>query len=353
MTIAEARTQQPSGSEAPYLAPSNLVRRVSGETATWIFALDILLVTFLSIFTANHDFWSIASFQNIASDSAEGIVLAVGMALLLGSGEFDISLGANLLLASVLGGMVAAAVAGPNGSDLWPAGLLAALVCVLSGAGVGLVNGLVVTRLRVNSLIATLAMLGIATGVADILTGGTDLSDIPQGLQYDFGIKLVVGIPLPALIALVVWLVAWVGVATTRYGMRLLAMGSSRDAAVRAGLHVERQLTSTFVVVGGLAGLCGLFDLTRFATTNLSGHQTDALAALTAAVIGGTSLFGGHISMPGVLAGALLAIILQDGLIILGLSAFYQLVAIGVVLIVAVFIDQRRRPRSDTVFRRR
>jgi len=127
-------------------------------------------------------------------------------------------------------------------------------------------------------------------------------------------------------------------------------MGSSRDAAVRAGLRVNRQLTSTFVLVGGLAGLAGLFDLTRFATTNLSGHTTDALAALTAAVIGGTSLFGGHISMPGVLAGALLAVILQDGLIIIGVSAFYQLVAIGVVLIVAVTIDQRRRPRTQRMF---
>jgi ribose transport system permease protein len=202
----------------------------------------------------------------------------------------------------------------------------------------------------VNSLIATLAMLGIATGVADLLTNGTDLSNIPQGLQYDFGIRLVFGVPLPALIALVIWLVAWTGIATTRYGMRLLAMGSSRDAAVRAGLRVNRQLTSTFVLVGGLAGLAGLFDLTRFATTNLSGHTTDALAALTAAVIGGTSLFGGHISMPGVLAGALLAVILQDGLIIIGVSAFYQLVAIGVVLIVAVTIDQRRRPRTQRMF---
>jgi ribose transport system permease protein len=109
-------------------------------------------------------------------------------------------------------------------------------------------------------------------------------------------------------------------------------------------MRVDLHLLVAFVVVGALAGLAGFIDLTRFATTNLAGHQNDALAALTAAVIGGTSLFGGRISMGGVLSGTLLAVVLQDGLVVVGLSAFYQLIAVGVVLIAAVYLDQRRRP---------
>jgi ribose transport system permease protein len=201
-----------------------------------------------------------------------------------------------------------------------------------------------VTRLRVVSLIATLATLGIATGIANIVTGGTDITGLPAALQNDFGIRTALGIPLPAFVAFGVWLIALALFRTTRYGMRMLALGSNRGAAERAGLRVSLHLVVTFAVIGMLAGLAGFIDLTRFATTNLAGHTNDGLAAITAAVIGGTSLFGGRISLGGVLSGTLLAVILQDGLVVVGLSPFYQLIAIGVVLIAAVSLDQRRRP---------
>ena len=102
-----------------------------------------------------------------------------------------------------------------------------------------------------------------------------------------------------------------------------------------------------FVIVGFVAGICGVIDISRFATTNLSGHQTDALSAIAGAVIGGTSLFGGRISVPGAIFGAFLAVILQTGLVILGLQPFYQLIAIGTVLILAVFIRSRAVQQSQ------
>jgi ribose transport system permease protein len=110
---------------------------------------------------------------------------------------------------------------------------------------------------------------------------------------------------------------------------------------------VNAHLVVSFVIVGALAGFAGFVDLSRFATTNLAGHQTDALAAITACVIGGTSLFGGRVSIGGVLTGTLLAVILQDGLVVIGLSSYYQLIAIGVVLIAAVFLDGRRSSDSS------
>jgi ribose transport system permease protein len=137
----------------------------------------------------------------------------------------------------------------------------------------------------------------------------------------------------------------------TRPGVRLLAMGSSREAAERSGLDVRAQTLVLFTVVGLLAGVAGVIDLARFGTTNVSGHQTDALAAIGAAVIGGTSLYGGHIGMGGALLGTLLAVILQDGLVIVGLSPFYQLIATGLVLIAAVYIDQQRKRRAGRVAR--
>jgi ribose transport system permease protein len=309
------------------------------DTAVWILAIDVILVIIFGFWSPQHTFWSVASLQVIALDSATALILAVGISLLLGAGEIDLSVGAALLLSSVYGGKVIL--------DLSPDGVLvAALVglaaCIAVGAGIGLVNGLIVTQLRVNSLIATLATLGICTGIANLATNGADLSGLPFQLQDNFGIKSVVNIPLPAFVALGVWAVSWFIFRTTRYGLRMLALGSSRSAAERSGVRVNVQLVVAFMLVGSLAGLAGFIDLTRFATTNLAGHQTDALAAITAAVIGGTSLFGGRVSIGGVLTGTLLAVILQDGLVVVGLSPFYQLIAVGVVLIAAVYLDTRR-----------
>jgi ribose transport system permease protein len=317
----------------------SFLRRLLSSTASWIFVIDVFLVVIFGALSVNHTFWSVAAFQVVALDSTTALILACGIALLLGAGEIDLSVGAGLLLASVFGGQVMIDVAS---SGTLTTALIGLLVCVATGAGVGLFNGLVVTRLHVSSLIATLATLGIATGIANIVTNGTDVTGIPVALQNDVGIRDWANIPLPAFIALGVWAVTWVIFRTTRFGLRMLALGSSRSAAERSGIRVRAQLVVAFVIVGMLAGLAGFIDLTRFATTNLAGHQTDALAAITACVIGGTSLFGGRVSIAGVLAGTVLAVLLEDGLIVVGLSPFYQLIAIGAVLIAAVFIDSQR-----------
>jgi ribose transport system permease protein len=204
------------------------------------------------------------------------------------------------------------------------------------------VNGLIVTRMRVNSFITTLGTLGIGTGIALVVTGGTNLEDVPPGFQTDFGVKNVFWqVPAPVLVALVIIAVLWFVMAKTRFGLRTVAIGSSREAATRAGLKTSLHVLILFVLMGALAGVAGVIDLSRFSTTNLSGHQTDALSAIAGAVIGGTSLFGGRVSIVGAVFGAILASILETGLVIQGLDPFYQLIAVGVVLIVAVYIRGR------------
>ncbi len=340
--MTESTAAAPPAAGRPALSPAIAwLRAASGSTALWVFVIDILLVVVFGLISPGQAFLSARSFQSLGLDAAEALILATGIALLLGASEIDLSLGANLLLSSVVGGKV---IASFGSSSPGLATALGIVACLATGGVVGLANGLVITRLRVVSLIATLATLGIATGVANLVTNGTDITGLPQSLQTGFGIKTAAGIPLPAFVAFAVWLVTFVAFRYTRYGMRILAMGSNRGAAERAGLRVNRHLVVTFVLVGMMAGLAGFIDLTRFATTNLAGHTNDGLAAITAAVIGGTSLFGGRVSLGGVLSGTLLAVILQDGLVVVGLSPFYQLIAIGVVLIAAVSLDQRRRP---------
>ncbi|MEO7147671.1 MAG: ABC transporter permease [Terrimesophilobacter sp.] len=326
-------------------------RTLLSRTAFWIAVTDILLILIFGLLSRNQVFLSGANFQNLALDGTQVILLAVGAALLLAAGEFDISLGANVILSSVTSGIV---VSNLQTDSFLILILVGGLVAIATGATVGLINGVIVTRLKVNSLIATLAMLGIVTGTANILTGGADLAGIPTSLQSDFGTHYLFGMfPLPAVIAIVVTAIFWIVMTKTRFGLHTLASGSSRASAERAGIKTAAHITALYAIVGGLAGLAGLIDISRFATTNIAGHQVDSLAAIAGAVIGGTSLFGGRISVLGALIGAMLAVILQAGLVVLGLPSFYQLIAIGIVLIAAVYLDESRASRKFRLVRKK
>jgi ribose transport system permease protein len=341
---ATARAVPPASPPPANAAPrSTLLRRLLRTNTIWILAVDLVLVVVFTLLSVNHAFISAANLRNLASDSAEALLLGIAIAFLLGAGEFDISLGANLILASVVGGMASAAVGSENPVL---AGVVAAAVAVVVGMAIGTINGMIVTFLRVNSLIATLAMMGIVTGVAYIVSSGTDVTGIPASLQDGFGLKKVLGVPLPAIVSLIAWLAAWLVLRYTRFGMHLLALGSSRTAAERAGLRTRGKIIMLFVIGGALAGIAGFIDITRFGATNIAGHTQDSLAAITAAVIGGTLLTGGVISIAGLLCGVALAVILANGLIVVGLSSYYQLIVVGLVLILAVWLDTFRRSES-------
>jgi ribose transport system permease protein len=334
MSFSASLDRPEQGREDALVLPANWrPRRATG-------ALSILTVDVIAmlIFAALSDFVFLTpqSLSDIALDGSEGVLLCIGVAFLLGAGELDISVGANVILSSVVGGKTMAVVAHPLAASL-----IGALVCIGCGAAVGAFNALIVTRLRVTSFIATLASLGIVTGTAYVITNGYNISDVPLELQSGFGVAKLAGLlPYPAVVSIVVALAASFLLRRTRFGLHTLALGSSREAALRSGVKVRPTLMSLFVLAGSCAGICGFIDLSRYASTNLSGHQTDALAAIAGAVIGGTSLFGGRISVWGAVFGALLAVILQDGLVVVGLAAFYQLIAVGIVLIAAVSLRE-------------
>jgi ribose transport system permease protein len=319
--------------------------------AAWILLLDIALVVLFTFTTPHHVYATTANAKNVLLALTEALLLALGLTMMLGAGIFDLSLGANLVLSSVVGAKVML-LAHPAGGGLGPAILAGAAACLVTGLLYGLINGLIIAVVGINSLIATLATLGIGTGIADLLTGGTDLGGLPALLQTDIGLRTFGVVPLPSVAALAALVVLWAVVRYTRFGLRVQGIGSSRAAAERAGLRVRAHLISLTILTilaGGLAGIAGLIDLTRFGSSSLAGHPNDALNAVTAAVIGGTLLEGGHISIVGTLWGACLAVILETGLVISGVSAFWQLIVVGVVLLVAVALDRitvRRRARA-------
>lgn len=333
--------------------PKSALQRYFSETGTWILVLDVALIVLFGFLSNDFVFWSAANIQALMINGTEALLLALGLAMLIGAGAFDLSIGANLVLASVLGAITIKAVTGPadvngNYAHLPLAFALGALVCVGSGILYGIVNGVLVAYLQINSLIATLGTMGIGTGLALVATQGGDVTALPGQLQEHFGLASIGFVPYPTMLSLLAALMLWLVLRFTRYGLRTLAIGSERTSAQRAGIQVKRHLTSLAALAGGLAGVAGFIDIARYGSTAQAGHVQDPLVAITAVVIGGTLIEGGRVSIIGVIWGTVLAIVLQMGLIIVGVQSFYQLIAIGFVLIVAVGLDRYRvRQRRD------
>ena len=322
------------------------------ETSFWI---ALVIVALITLFSAMSDgiFISRASLNGLALDAAVGVLLACGITFLLAAGQLDLSLGANVVLSSVTAAMVlkrmTPATGEMDGGAVLVASLVALAVAIATGSLFGLLNALVVTKLRVNSLIATLGTGGAAAGLVLVITGGSNITGFPQQLQRTIGTASIADVlPYQTLVVLAIAAFLWFLLERTRLGPHTLAIGSSREAAARSGINVDATLTRLFVLLGSLAGLAGFFVMARFSTTTIGGSQDAALAAIAAAVIGGTSLFGGVATIGGSVIGALLPVVLASGLIVVGVPSFYQRIAVGVVLILAVYIDQERRSRRET-----
>jgi ribose transport system permease protein len=340
---AEAGTAEP-----PFLA------RAARTTVFWMFVSLLVLVAGFGFLSTNHVFFNLSNIFTMALNASELVLLAVGMSFLLGAGQLDLSIGSNLTLASVLAALTITSLAGtpeqvsageyPN---LGPAIAAGVVVALASGGLFGLVNGLLVTRLRLSSFLVTLAMTGIGLGATLVITHGANVPYLPRALQSGFAVNKVGGVvPMPVILSLVIVAALWFVMAKTRFGIRTLAIGSAPSAANRAGIDTDRHVLKLFVMMGLLAGIAAVIDISRFATTNIGGHQTENVQAIAAAVIGGTSLFGGVASVTGAVIGTLIPVVLGTGLVILRIDSFYQLIVVGVIIIIAVYVDQRNRDRS-------
>lgn len=334
------------------------MRRLLRRPPLWVAVVDILAVLFFGLISPGHAFFHLSNFSDLALDASEIVLMSGGIALVLAAGEIDISIGSNLVLSSVVGAKVMVALAGTSqqvAAGTYPhlaVALLAGITAsIVVGVVFGLVNGALVTWARINSFIVTLATLGAGLGLAEVLTGGLDVSYVPTPLASSFGLYNVGGFaPAPALVALAIVGILWYVLARTRFGLRTIALGSSRAAVTRVGIKTERHVLGIFAIAGLTAGIAAVIDVSRLSGTDISGHQTDALSAIAAVVIGGANLFGtdaGEVSIPGAVFGALLTVILQVGLVIQGLSTFYQPIIISAVLLVAVFV-RRERDEANT-----
>jgi ribose transport system permease protein len=183
----------------------------------------------------------------------------------------------------------------------------------------------------------------MSLGAALVISGGVDEREVPFKLITTIGTGRAFNnqVPWLVLIAFAVAIVFGIILAATRFGRYTYAVGSNEEAARRAGVPVDRHLLKVYALAGTLAGLAGFLSLARFSTTTIGGHDTDNLQSIAAVVIGGTSLFVG--TMLGTVFGVFIPAVLQNGFVIVGVNPFWQNIAVGAVLIGAVYLDQLRR----------
>jgi ribose transport system permease protein len=316
---------------------SLLTRFASNGTLRTLAILIAILVVF-SILQPG-DFTRISNFRNIATDAAILCILGVGMTFVIVTSGIDLSVGSVLVFSGVIGGKVMNEIGGDN----WGVILVGLVACLVAGLAWGILNGVLITKARVPPLIVTLGTFGGSLGLAQVITGGVDLRDVPFTLVDTIGTGRVAGIPDLVLIAAGIAIVFGIVLAATRFGRHTYAIGSNVEAALRAGINVDRHLIKVYGLTGFLAGLAGFLSLARFSTTTIAGHSTDNLSAIAAAVLGGTSLFGGIGTIAGTVIGVFIPVVLQNGFVVTGVQPFWQQVAVGAVLIGAVYLDQLRR----------
>jgi ribose transport system permease protein len=288
-----------------------------------------------------HNFLSLANARNLGNDAAVLLLLAVGETFVTVMAGIDLSCGAILVFAGVISAKTMAAMGGNN----WGVILVGLAVALLSGLVWGLINGVLVGKAKISSFVVTLGTFGMAGGIALVITGGVDVeTGIPFKLVTSLGSGRLAGqIPWLVVVAVATTVVFGILLRATRFGRYTYAVGSNEEAARRSGISVDWHMAKVFALAGALYGLAGFLSLARFDTTTVAGHSTDNLQAITAVVIGGSSLFGGVGTMLGTFFGVLIPAVLQNGFVIAGIQPFWQQVAVGAVLILAVYLDRLRR----------
>jgi ribose transport system permease protein len=314
-------------------------QRLVAGSSTWIGLILVALILVFSVLEPDA-FVDSANARNIATDAAVLLVLATGMTFVIITAGIDLSVGAIL----VFSGVVSARAMNAVGGDNWGVIIVGLVVALAGGAGWGIVNGFLVAKAKIPPFVVTLGTLGAALGASLVITGGVDEREVPFKLITTIGTgRAFDQIPWLVIIAFAVAIVFGIVLAGTRFGRYTYAVGSNEEAARRAGIAVDRHLMKVYGLAGTLAGLAGFLSLARFSTTTIGGHDTDNLQAIAGVVIGGTSLFGGIGTMLGSVFGVFIPAVLQNGFVIIGVQPFWQQIAVGAVLIGAVYLDQLRR----------
>lgn len=303
-----------------------------------ILALMFLCIL-LSIFTDN--FLTASNGLNVLRQVAVNICIATGMTLIVLTGGIDLSVGSVLALCgAVTAGLLKKGIPIASADLFIGFTLLGAILAgVIVGAALGLFNGIVTTAFKVPPFVVTLAMLTIARGLTMLYTDGHPISNLGDKFAF-IGSGSFISIPVPIWIAAMVVLLAIILTQYTRFGRYVYAIGGNETAARFSGIKINKIKTIVYSIAGGLAALGGIIITARLNSAQPNAGTSYELDAIAAVVIGGTSLNGGKGSVWGTVIGAIIIGVLNNGLVLLNVSPFWQQVVKGAVILLAVLIDR-------------
>jgi len=293
-----------------------------------------IILTFLS-----EKFLRITNVITILRTTSINAIVAVGMTFVILTGGIDLSVGSIMSLGGVLCSLM---IARTN------VGILASLLIGLSaGAAVGFINGMCITKLRLVPFIVTLATSYVARGGSYLLTNARPVS-IKEEFFYEFGNGMI-GNAFPYLIIymLIVFAIFWILLNRTKYGRRIFAIGGNEEAARFSGIKIDRIIIITYVLSGVLAAFAGIITCAKMYSGQPVIGEDAAMDAIAGVVLGGTSMTGGFGTLTGTIIGCIIIAVINNGMNLIGLNSFWQQVAKGLVILIAVYVDAMKKTRKN------
>jgi len=320
------------GTKAGLPAP----RRMLSDEAMQVFyrlLAALLICAVLSL--ATDSFLHLGNILNVLRQASLLFFIASGLTLVVLTAGLDLSVGANVALSACLAGTVIHQTGSP---------VLGVLTGLATGGVIGLLNGLMVTALRIPSFIATYGMLWVLHGVTYWYMAGDTIHGFPPGFRQ-IGSGYLFGLPIPVYLLIVFLAIGTIFAQRTTFGQEIYAVGANPVAARLSGIPVARRLVLVYAVSGTMAGLASIIFLARLNSAEADIGESLTLPAIAAVLIGGTSLFGGVGTVFGTFVGALILTLVLNGMNLLQVSASWQPLVTGVIVIVAVWLDMQTRRR--------
>jgi erythritol transport system permease protein len=321
------------------------------------FALIAIIVVF-SFLSPNY--FAVNNFLVMSSHVALFAILAIGMLLVILNGGIDLSVGSTLGLAGVVAGFLMQGVTLPSlGIVLYPPVWVVVVLTIALGAVIGAVNGVLVARFKVPAFVATLGVMYMVRGIALLMTNGLTYNDLGGKAElgntgFDWlGFNYLLGVPIGVLVMVVIAIVITLVLGRTAFGRWLYASGGNERAAELSGVPVKTVQLSVYMLSGICAAIAGLILSSELTSAGPTAGTSYELTAIAAVVIGGAALTGGRGNVRGTLLGAFVIGFLSDGLVIIGISSYWQTVFTGAVIVLAVLLNsvqyrRRAKPASST-----
>ncbi len=295
-----------------------------------------LIILCVVITIVSPAFMTLSNITNIFTQVSTNAIIAIGMTFVILTGGIDLSVGSTV---AISGALAASILKSTNNIPL------AILVAAITGIVIGLINGILISKGKLQAFIVTLATMTIFRGATLVFTNGTPISKLSETF-VKIGNGKIGFIPIPVIITIVILIISIYLLTQTRFGRYLYALGGNEDSAKLSGINTNKIKTLVYVISGFASSIAGIIITSRIGSASPNAGTSFELDAIAAVVIGGTSLSGGEGKITGTIIGALIIGVLNNGLNLMNVSPFYQSIVKGLVILIAVLLDKKSRKKA-------